>query len=357
MSNILYASVIMELQNQQPIATYTYGDDLISYHQGTGSQYYLYDALGSTRALTNENGQITDSYNYDAFGANTEHQGTSNNKYQYAGEQKDVTGNYYLRARYYNPSVGRFTQMDSYMGQSNNPITLHKYLYANANPVMYTDPSGYMSLGGMSIGMSYMNMASIVSYAGQIANIYSKIDIILTYVELANQYKNISGIMESTIKSQKNQPSSQENRRFIEVLENYDDTLLVFGENIPKIISGLTTHNERIKEFIKPTSGGLIIQGPTPEVGTSWPGLNARIKIGTLTLSKQKKPIFVEFGTGSNQGGRAIGVGHLQSNNTSPKNSIKQWVRMDYHNEHNHTSNPQYWPDYPFHFHLNEKTR
>ena len=168
MSNILYASVIMELQNQQPIATYTYGDDLISYHQGTGSQYYLYDALGSTRALTNENGQITDSYNYDAFGANTEHQGTSNNKYQYAGEQKDVTGNYYLRARYYNPSIGRFTQMDSYMGQSNNPITLHKYLYANANPVMYTDPSGYMfSLSGimtaqnLSTTMRYYNFASL----------------------------------------------------------------------------------------------------------------------------------------------------------------------------------------------------
>ena len=46
-------------------------------------------------------------------------------------------GTYYLRSRYYNPSIGRFTQMDSYMGQSNNPITLHKYLYANANPVMY----------------------------------------------------------------------------------------------------------------------------------------------------------------------------------------------------------------------------
>ena len=83
-----YASVLMELQNQQPVATYTYGDDLISYHQGTGSQYYLYDALGSTRALTNENGQITDSYNYDAFGANTEHQGSSNNKYQYAGDEE-----------------------------------------------------------------------------------------------------------------------------------------------------------------------------------------------------------------------------------------------------------------------------
>jgi len=46
------------------------------------------DALGSTRGLTDENGQITDTYNYDAFGANTEHQGTSNNKYQYAGDEE-----------------------------------------------------------------------------------------------------------------------------------------------------------------------------------------------------------------------------------------------------------------------------
>ena len=156
-----YASVLMELQNQQPVATYTYCDDLISYHQGIGSQYYLYDALGSTRALANENGQLTDSYNYDAFGANTEHQGSSNNKYQYAGEQKDSTGNYYLRARYYNPSIGRFTQMDSYMGQSNNPITLHKYLYANANPVMYTDPSGYFVGGFGGFAMSFAGTSAV----------------------------------------------------------------------------------------------------------------------------------------------------------------------------------------------------
>ena len=44
------------------------------------------------------------------------------------------------------PSTGTFISMDSYQGSIYDPVTLHKYLYANANPVMYTDPSGYSSL-------------------------------------------------------------------------------------------------------------------------------------------------------------------------------------------------------------------
>lgn len=159
-NNMPYASVLMAIQNQQPVATYTYGDDLISYHQGTGSQYYLYDGLGSTRALANTNGQVTDTYTYDAYGETLDHQGSSNNAYQYTGEQKDATDNYYLRARYYNPSVGRFTQMDTYMGQNGNPITLHKYLYANASPTMYTDPSGHMFA---SIGFSFSSFATMTA--------------------------------------------------------------------------------------------------------------------------------------------------------------------------------------------------
>ena len=70
----------------------------------------------------------------------------TDNHYLYAGEQQDeITGLYYLRARYMDVETGRFTSMDSYAGSIFDPVSLHKYLYANANPVMYTDPSGYIS--------------------------------------------------------------------------------------------------------------------------------------------------------------------------------------------------------------------
>ena len=66
------------------------------------------------------------------------------NEFLYTGEQYNAnTGLYYLRARYMNPGTGTFISMDSYQGSIYDPVSLHKYLYANANPVMYTDPSGY----------------------------------------------------------------------------------------------------------------------------------------------------------------------------------------------------------------------
>jgi len=65
------------------------------------------------------------------------------NNYLYFGEQFDAnTGFYYLRARYMNPSTGTFISMDPYAGSIFDPISLHKYLYANANPIMNRDPSG-----------------------------------------------------------------------------------------------------------------------------------------------------------------------------------------------------------------------
>ena len=113
-----------------------------------GSTYiYMYDGHGSVRGLIDADGKLTDTYNYDAFGNMLERTGDTENSYLYCGEQQDdTTGLYYLRARYMNPATGTFTSMDTYGGSVFDPTSLHKYLYANANPVTYSDPSGYFTL-------------------------------------------------------------------------------------------------------------------------------------------------------------------------------------------------------------------
>ena len=121
---------------------------------GTITSYYHYDGLGSTRALSSESGAVTDHYNYDAFGNLLDKSGRTINHYRYTGEQFDAnSGFYYLRARYMNPQVGRFVTMDEFAGLNRDPYSLHKYLYANANPVNMIDPSGHFSLPGMLAGL------------------------------------------------------------------------------------------------------------------------------------------------------------------------------------------------------------
>ena len=65
----------------------------------------------------------------------------------YRGEQYDSDlGLYYLRARYYNPATGRFLSRDPEAGYANRPPSLHKYLYANGDPVNTIDPTGNESI-------------------------------------------------------------------------------------------------------------------------------------------------------------------------------------------------------------------
>jgi RHS repeat-associated protein len=98
---------------------------------------------------------VTDTYIYDAFGNLLTKTGTTANDFLYTGEQYDInTGFYYLRARYMNPATGTFTSMDAYAGTIFDPVSLHKYLYANANPVMNRDPSGYFTLTEMEMAVA-----------------------------------------------------------------------------------------------------------------------------------------------------------------------------------------------------------
>ncbi len=139
--------VLEEVQNGVAVRTYTYGLQRISESQmasGTWTtSFYGYDGAGSVRQLTNSAGAVTDEYEYDAFGNSFTKQGTTPNNYLYRGEQFDSDlGLYYLRARYYNPQTGRFVSRDPEDGNPIDPASLHKYLYANGDPVNGIDPMG-----------------------------------------------------------------------------------------------------------------------------------------------------------------------------------------------------------------------
>jgi RHS repeat-associated protein len=109
--------------------------------------YYQVDGLGSTRVLTNASGVVTDRYIYDAFGRMIGQSGSTLNVYLFAGEQRDANvGLDYLRARYLSVWTGRFYGRDSIQGVKTAPMTEVPYLYAVANPVNGTDPTGRFPL-------------------------------------------------------------------------------------------------------------------------------------------------------------------------------------------------------------------
>jgi RHS repeat-associated protein len=93
--------------------------------------------------------------------------GEVENDYLFAGEQFDgELEQYYLRQRFYDAGVGRFTRRDTYEGRIGEPITLHKYLYGNANPVNFTDPSGLSALSEFSSTSLSISQQMVAILAG-----------------------------------------------------------------------------------------------------------------------------------------------------------------------------------------------
>ena len=156
-----YPQVLDELTNGVVTRTYTYGLQRISEDQiANGAwtpSFYGYDGGGNVRQLTSSAGAVTDTYEYDAFGNKINSTGNTPNNYLYRGEQYDPDLSlYYLRHRYMNPVTGRFMSRDPKdykpLGpgqqpfdaevQPIDPMKLHTYLYAAADPVNRVDPKG-----------------------------------------------------------------------------------------------------------------------------------------------------------------------------------------------------------------------
>jgi RHS repeat-associated protein len=145
-----YAQVLEQMSTLRGATTMSYvlGDDALAQASGSSASYLLYDGHGSTRQLVNSTLGVTSKYNYDAYGQTL---ATSSSPAEtsllYCGEQFDPALQMYnLRARYYDPSNGRFNQRDTFEGDSFDPQSLHKYAYAHCDPVNTTDPRGEFTM-------------------------------------------------------------------------------------------------------------------------------------------------------------------------------------------------------------------
>ena len=131
--------LLQEEGREEQGTSYHLGAGMEAFRRGQELSYYHRDEQLSTVFVTDGQGEIRNSYQYDAFGIPLETTEQLNNRIRYTGQQyDDVTGQYYLRARYYNPVAGRFMQEDVYQGDG-----LNLYAYCENNPVVYDDPSGY----------------------------------------------------------------------------------------------------------------------------------------------------------------------------------------------------------------------
>jgi RHS repeat-associated protein len=110
--------------------------------------FYLHDRLGSVREVINTSGSVVHHYTYGPFGQTIESSHESqapSNEFMFTGQWYDPEiGQYYLRARMYDPQLIRFTAYDPVTGKFEEPMTLHKYLYCLNAPINRADPSGLL---------------------------------------------------------------------------------------------------------------------------------------------------------------------------------------------------------------------
>jgi len=130
---------------------YIRGNDLVYADKGENTEktYYVTDMHGNVVQLLDESGNVTKTYEYDSFGNEVKPEKKDENPYRYCGEYYDKeTEEVYLRARYYESSVGRFITRDTYTGESDEPLSLHLYTYCANDGVNAWDPSGHCYKNG-----------------------------------------------------------------------------------------------------------------------------------------------------------------------------------------------------------------
>jgi RHS repeat-associated protein len=122
---------------------YKTGTSLVAERKNDSTMiFYHPDHLGSTSLITNSTGGKVEETLYQPYGA--VYSGNTKSRFGYNNKEVDSTNLMYYGARYYNPTLGVFTQPDTIQQNIYDPQLLNKYLYTRANPYKYIDPSGHV---------------------------------------------------------------------------------------------------------------------------------------------------------------------------------------------------------------------
>jgi RHS repeat-associated protein len=309
------------------------------------TRYYHSDHIGSVRRLTDEAGVVTDWYVYTAFGTLLGHGGTDVQPYAFTGEPYDPNvGFQYHRARWMDPKVGRFSAMDAWSGSRFEPVSLHRYLYGNADPVGHRDPSGKTSLAESNAVLS--NISTLSQTALRVMNILDRVETFVDAITLVAQIASLA-----------------QNGQFKLYLQEAFDTFkhqaaeLTFGEvadNLARNLPFITGHaagpwSAWLGLNVKNVKG-LIVSLPNP-------GLSAQIPIPT-GLRVGKLPVLLLAG-GKTRAFSLLGIG-LHAPGMKGVDKYQQVWRMDFHPMHSTHTSPRegdeiaVWQDQPFHYHVLE---
>jgi RHS repeat-associated protein len=153
-----------------PLALYTHGpnmDDPLIRSTSATAQYYHQDGLGSVVGLTNQTGGTDGTARYDAWGNTLASTGPIP-LYGYSGREPDETGLLYYRARYYDPTTGRFLQRDPIELEEGD---LHPYAYVDNNPTNLVDPDGTLAFFWHSLISSGAGLKAGTAHVSNQANL------------------------------------------------------------------------------------------------------------------------------------------------------------------------------------------
>ena len=138
-----------ETTPQSDTTSYIYAAGLVEERNEADTYFYHYNNIGSTTALTDSNGKLVDTYQYDTYGQIMDGD-VAKSDFLYNGQYgvaTDENGLYYMRARYYNVNIRRFINQDILYGNIQNSQSLNRYSYVQGNPVQLNDPFGLCPSG------------------------------------------------------------------------------------------------------------------------------------------------------------------------------------------------------------------